>query len=482
MERNLGNWGCQCSAVQSSEVVLSGRNLSDRSAARMVRSFMFMVCLLMVFSVLPATRAWAQPDVVLDNFNVIPDSENSFSTLVADPWGNLYGTAAQGGAFGFGTVFVLCAPGTTQPVPCQVGHGPWAEFVLYSFMGPGANDGANPRSTLIFGGNYAGRDFTLYGTTYNGGNPATCAGVGCGTVFELCAPALVGGCGNAGWVEHVLHQFAGVRDGAHPFGGVIADKANYLYGTTVYGGGFGKCLVGAVNEYCGTVFKMKHNAAWVFAEAPIHRFKGAAVDGAEPTAALCCNTNGGIAVLYGTTFIGGKNNAGTVFQVANAPGYAEAVLYNFCSAVGCTDGANPYAPVIFDAAGNMYGTTFNGGIAGGCGGQGCGTIFNLGVLPAPIWNFLGTTDGAHPTAGLTLNAGVLYGTTLEGGVPAGLGTIYQFPLPFGPDLVRWSFVGAPGDGANPFGGVIFDPPVPGGFLYGTTLDAGGLGFGVAYLE
>src|SRR5208282_5235117 len=102
-------------------------------------------------------------------FNVAPDSENSFSTLVSDKFGNLYGTAAEGGASGFGTVFVLCAPASVAPIPCNTPHGPFQEFVLYSFTGPGFGDGANPYSTLIFGGNYAGRAFTLYGTTYNGG-------------------------------------------------------------------------------------------------------------------------------------------------------------------------------------------------------------------------------------------------------------------------------------------------------------------------
>jgi uncharacterized repeat protein (TIGR03803 family) len=442
-----------------------------------------------LFALTIVPRAWAQPDTDLYNFAPGADSENSTSTLLADKFGNLYGTAPQGGAFGFGTVFIMCAPGINIPAPC-VGAPNWQEFVLYNFKGPGAGDGANPHSTLIFGGNYAGRGFTLYGTTYNGGNANSCGGTGCGTVFQLCAPAGVGGCGGAGWAESVLHQFLGVKDGAHPFAGVITDKANNLYGTTVYGGAKGVCASGGVNLFCGTVFKMHHNNVWVYAEAVIHRFAGAPTDGANPYAALCCNTINGIATLYGTTFIGGANNLGTVFKVANVAGYPEAVLYNFCSAGGCTDGANPYADVIFDANGQMYGTTFHGGIAGGCGGPGCGTVFKLAALPVPLYSFFGAPDGANPTAGLMLSANILYGTTFYGGIPAscggpGCGTVFQEPVGGGPDFVRYSFTGSailPFDGANPYGGVIFDPAVPGGLLYGTTHEAGQFGFGIVYSE
>jgi uncharacterized repeat protein (TIGR03803 family) len=478
MRRNTQNSICQFSAIPA----------SSQTARTSARSLSFLGCMIIAtFVVMLAPRAWSQPDTVLHNFAPAPDSDNSTSTLVADQFGNLYGTASEGGANQLGTVFVLCAPGAVAPPPCAAGIPPWTEFILYSFKGPGVGDGANPYSTLIFGGNYAGRALTLYGTTYNGGNPNTCQGQGCGTVFELCAPAVVGGCGGAAWTENVLWRFAGNKDGSHPFAGVIADKANFLYGTTVYGGAKGVCKVGGVNVFCGTVFKMKHNAAWVFTEAPIHRFKGAPVDGANPYAAPCCNSNFAIPTLYGTTLNGGAKNEGSVFQVANAPGFAEALLYNFCSVAGCTDGANPYASVTFDANANMYGTTYHGGTLGGCGGPGCGTIFKLSALPIPLYNFVGAPDGANPTAGLTFNAGILYGTTYDGGIPggcggAGCGTVYKFTLPGGPEVVRWRFNGGPFDGANPWGGVIFDPLVPGGFLYGTTLDAGQFGFGIAYSE
>lgn len=444
--------------------------MSGGMSGKPVRLLAFLSCmfaLLFGLTLLPP-RAFAA-DTVLWTFNPPPDGDTSASTFVADRFGNLYGTSSQGGASRLGTVFVLCAPGTTAPAPCLAGHAPWQEFVLHSFKGVGFADGANPYSTLIFGGNYAGRAFTLYGTTYNGGNDS-CPTAGCGTVFELCAPAAVGGCGGAGWVENVVWRFTGGRDGAHPYGGVIKDKANFLYGTTVYGGG-------ACN--CGTVFKLKRNAAWAFNEIlpPIHSFTGAP-DGAYPYAALCCNSDFAIPFLYGTSYKGGGPNAGTVLRVKNAPGYPEVILYPFCSVAGCKDGANPYGNVIFDAAGAMYGTTTYGGIPAGCGGTGCGTVFKLGALPVPLYSFLGSPDGAMPVSGLTLDAAHnLYGTTVSGGA-AGDGTVFELPGAVGPDILPHSFA-AGFDGAGPNGGVMFDAPFP-GELYGTTAFGGGPGFGVAY--
>ena len=445
--------------------------VSGRLSGKPARMLAFLGCMFAVLSALTllAPTVFAA-DTMLWTFNPPPDADTSASTLVADRFGNLYGTSSQGGASNLGTVFVLCAPGTTAPAPCLAGHPPWQEFVLYSFQGVGVADGANPYSTLIFGGNYAGRAFTLYGTTFNGGSDFCPGGGGCGTVFQLCAPAAVGGCGGAGWIEKVLWRFTSGKDGANPYGGVIEDKANFLYGTTVYGGG-------ACN--CGTVFKLKHNAAWVFNEIlpPIHRFTGPP-DGAYPYAALCCNSIFAIPTLYGTTGQGGGPNSGTVFRVKNVPAYPEAVLYNFCSVPGCKDGANPYGNVIFDAGGNMYGTTAYGGIPGSCGGPGCGTVFKLAALPIPLYSFFGSPDGALPVTGLTFDsAGNLYGTTVMGGA-TGNGTVFALPGAAPPDILLHSFAGG-FDGAGPNGGVVFDAPFP-GELYGVTAFGGGPGFGIAY--
>src|SRR5689334_2221009 len=114
--------------------------------------------------------AWA--DTVLHNFSGSPaDGAYSYSTPIYDQYGNLYGTTNTGGVYGYGTVWVMCAPGVSGPdlFPCTASLANWTQYVLYSFKGFPANDGANPYSTLVFNGLYAGRAFTLYGTTYNGG-------------------------------------------------------------------------------------------------------------------------------------------------------------------------------------------------------------------------------------------------------------------------------------------------------------------------
>jgi uncharacterized repeat protein (TIGR03803 family) len=438
-----------------------------------------------------ANRAWAG-DTVLHNFVGSPDGINSFSTPINDKYGNLYGTTRQGGAHGYGTVFVLCAPGVAGPdlYPCTAALPTWKEFVLYNFRGLPSSDGANPYGPLVFNGLYAGRAFTLYGTTYNGGNANTCptkgSVVGCGTVFEVCAPSNFGGCGGFdAWQEHVLHRFAGGKDGAHPFAGLITDKASDLFGTTVYGGALGSCVVGSGNLFCGTVFKLKGQSPWNFPETILHRFKGGVTDGANPYATLCCNTIFAVPYLYGTALHGGSHSAGVVFRVKNTSPFPSTILYNFCSVSGCLDGANPYADVIFDGSGNLYGTTFKGGSSG------VGVAYEL--TPAgPPWNetvlytFLGgSTDGANPAAGLRFdNAGNLYGTTLSGGPGCGgtCGTVFEL-TPAGPpwsETVLYSFVGGAADGANPWAGVTYDPPVSGTILFGATVNAGASSDGIIY--
>jgi uncharacterized repeat protein (TIGR03803 family) len=434
----------------------------------------------MVLSFAPKAGA----DTVLHNFAGGPtDGDRALGTPVHDKFGNLYGVTSVGGTHGHGVVWVLCVLGAAGPWPCNTAL-PMTEYVLYNFKGVASSDGASPRGTLIFNSLYAGRDFTLYGTTYSGGNPSTCGGAGCGTVFELCAPSNFGGCGGINiWKEHVLHSFTGGSDGANPFGGVITDKASDLFGTTVYGGGLGNCLVGGTNDYCGTVFELKGQNPWTFPETILHRFKGGASDGANPYDALCCNTIFAIPYLYGTTFIGGPSNLGTVFKVKNAGAYPETVLHSFA---GTPDGAEPYASVIFDASGNLYGTASAGGV------NGKGSAFELTAplltIEVPLYDFCalaGCTDGALPASGLVFDAsGNLYGTTYDGGIAGCTGTcgiVYELS-PAGPpwhETPLWSFLGGT-DGWNPFAGVIFDPPVSATNLYGATRFGGTSSDGAVY--
>ena len=127
--------------------------------------------------------------------------------------------------------------------------------------------------------------------------------------------------------------------------------------------------------------------------------------------------------LYGTTFEGGALNQGTVFKLTpNADGrWRESVLHSFCSRTNCGDGARPYAVLVFDLAGNLYGTTVAGGDQGCYQGGGCGVVFKLtpnskgGWNERVLWTF-GDRPGANPGAGLIFDpAGNLYGTSYGDG-------------------------------------------------------------------
>jgi uncharacterized repeat protein (TIGR03803 family) len=352
-----------------------------------------------------------------------------YAGLVFDALGNLYGTTETGGSYGYGAVFEL-TPGQ---------GGTWTETVLYSF-GPGITGGRYPYGTLIFdtSGN-------LYGTTYGGG------GCGYGTVFELMPD------GNGGWTEKALHNFMNNhKDGIHPYAGVVLDAAGNLYGATYSGG----------PSELGTVFELtaKGNGKW--SEHILHSFAG--TDGANPYASLILDASGN---LYGTTWSGGAQGVGAVFQVAPSSNvsWPETVLYSFAN--NGIDGMNPRGNLVFDGSGNLYGTTFNGG------SNGVGSAFELKKgndtwFESVLFNFANDGEaGYNPADGLTFSLGNLYGTATAGGVGA-YGTVFQL----GPttEMESWSEIVLYGfssgaDGANPYAGVIFDGL---GNLYGTTTSGG----------
>jgi uncharacterized repeat protein (TIGR03803 family) len=250
-----------------------------------------------------------------------------------DATGNLYGTTGFGGASNAGTVFKLDPSGN--------------KTVLYSFKG--GSDGDVPVAGLIM--DAAGN---LYGTTEDGGS-SNCS-FGCGIVFEL-DPA-----GN----ETVLHSFTGSPgDGGRPVAGLIMDTAGNLYGTTAEGGS-GTCTVinGIPVSGCGTVFKLDPAGN----ETVLHSFTGGS-DGIQALAALLMDAAGN---LYSTTELGGSFGSGIVFKLD--PSGNETLLHTF---TGGNDGAAPlFASLIMDTAGNLYGTTQNGGGSSNCT-VGCGTVFKL---------------------------------------------------------------------------------------------------------
>jgi len=342
--------------------------------------------------------------------------------MIFDAAGNLYGTTFKGGADDYGVVFKL--------KPNR--NGTWTESVLHSFAGA---DGANPAAGLVF--DAAG---DLYGTTAFGGAD------GVGTIFELKPNP------NGTWAESVLYSFTGGADGREPSAGLIFDAAGNLYGTTLEGGTIGY----------GVVFKLAPNADGTWTESVLHSFTDA--DGGFPQAGLIFDTAGN---LYGTTLEGGglAGSYGVVFKLAPNPDgtWTESVLHSF----GGPDGGQVDAGLIFDAVGNVYGTTSDGGSTV-CPG-GCGVVFKLAPNRGGTWtesvlhSFIGT-DGEGPAAGLIFDAaGNLYGTTNLGG-PHGDGVVFKLM----PTLRGWTervILSFGGLGSNPLASVIFDSA---GNLYGTT--------------
>jgi uncharacterized repeat protein (TIGR03803 family) len=362
------------------------------------------------------------------------------AALVADSAGNLYGTtdfseADSCGKYGCGAVFKLTL----------LSGGTWSYSVIHRFHG---QDGQRPTASLIFDA-----QGNLYGTTYLGGPD------GLGTVFEL-SPS-----GNK-WEEKVLHSFTGSGDAEAPLNALVFDSNGNLYGDTEYGGANGK----------GAVFELKPSGS-KWKESVIYSFTGGD-DGTAGDANLVIDAAGN---LYGTAGAGGAFNQGVVFELTpSAQGWTETVLYTF---TGGTDGGDPAGGVIFDSAGNLYGTTQLGGLSSCEGGSGCGTVFEL--TPANgNWTFnvlhtFGGADGTSPYASMIFDAaGNLYGTTQNG--IGNYGVVFKLSLSGNgwTEIVLHAFERK--DGMYPYGGVILDQQ---GIVYGAAAYGGvgpNIGYGVLF--
>jgi uncharacterized repeat protein (TIGR03803 family) len=248
---------------------------------------------------------------VLHSFTGSPDGHGPATGVIRDAAGNLFGTTYLGGTFDQGTVYKVDANAN--------------ETVLYSFTG--GTDGANPVGGLVE--DAAGN---LYGTTYNGG-----ASNSNGTVFKLDLSGTL----------TVLHTFAGSPDCGNPFATMIRDKFGNLYGSTFYGG--------TIDNGC--LFKVAPSGR----ETVLYSFNPVP-DGGNPTG-LVQDASGN---LYGTTNVGGSGESGIVFKVDKTG--KETILYTF---TGASDGAAPYAGLIRDSAGHLYGTTASAGAFN------LGTVFEL---------------------------------------------------------------------------------------------------------
>jgi uncharacterized repeat protein (TIGR03803 family) len=363
------------------------------------------------------------------------DGANPEGNLIPDASGDLFGTTTAGGLDGDGTVFEIT----------KTKHGyDSAPTTLAGFTGA---DGAQPYGSLI-----ADAAGNLFGTASAGGADND------GTVFEIAKT-------RRGYASAptTLVSFTGANAG-DPFGSLIADAAGDLFGTTYSGGA----------DNGGTVFEIaKTKGGYASAPTTLVSFTGA--DGADPIGSLIADAAGD---LFGTTSDLSANGYGTVFEIAKTKGGYASAPTTLVSFTG-DDGDQPYGSLIADAAGDLFGTTFEGGA------DGFGTVFeikktNSGYANAPaiLVSFTGA-DGANPFGDLLADAaGNLFGTTEAGGAD-GQGTVIEIAKTKGgyahapTSLV--TFTGA--DGGNPSGSLIADAA---GDLFGTTYANGPNGDGTVF--
>jgi len=384
--------------------------------------------------------AWAASHgEIVYSFAGLGDGGDPATSLTFDAKGNAYGTTVNGGsAGGFGTVFELK----------RVVGGKFQESVLYSFSG-GA-DGKNPYGGVVF--DAAGN---LYGVTVAGGTGGFCSGDGCGVVFQLI--------NNGGsWSEKVLYNFTGGNDGFGPGGGVVFDAAGNLYGTTPDGGKFG---VGVVYELSPQTGKF----------TVIHAFTGGNDGAVGSLGSLLLAPDGN---FYGVSELGGANGAGTVFRLSPIVGgtWKFTSIYSFG---GQPDAGFPYGGLITDGKGNFYGTTYYGGA------NGVGAVYRLDLTKkkeSVIYDFQEGNDGGYPTSTLVFDAvGNMWGTTSMGGFAAcDCGTVFELSPVRGGDA--WSetilhrFKEKP-DGGYPYYGLTADPH---GNLFSTTASGGADEAGIVF--
>jgi len=390
---------------------------------------------------------------VIYSFTGTSDGAEPLSDLTFDAEGNLYGTTAGGGTYGYGTVFEIK----------HTGDG-WEEEVLYSFTG--GSDGAWPATGVIFdsagslygvtaGDNYdntPGNVFRLapspdgswtesvlysygYGVDYlqpqsdlviDSRGRLFGASAYEGLVFEL-EPKPKGG-----WKEITLYTFQGPPDGALGSSSPVAlDSSGNVWGTAT-AGGTGSCHCSLYTGGCGIVYELTHGSGGKWTENIVYNFVRGGGNAVTPS--------GGFALvndshMLGTSVAGG-DGLGTIFELKKSKkGWEQGVLYSFYgSYYHGPDGDLPVGRLETDSAGALLGVTEYGGK------NGLGTLFELGPPTTAGWtekvlhSFAGGSDGSYPQAGVVVDSqGHLYGTTSEGGAGTacgsyGCGTVYEITV------------------------------------------------------
>jgi uncharacterized repeat protein (TIGR03803 family) len=438
-----------CSISFSSATPLERSNLMIRNkyGAAMGKALAHVLVTFIVVLLLASGAGAAGKYKTLYTFKGGADGVGANAGLAFDQAGNLYGTTAFGGHFndpnnrGNGIVFKLTRR-----------NGGWRKTELHAFDWDG-KDGILPFAGVILDplGN-------VYGTTYYGGAYGDNYG-GCGCVFKL-APNPDGS-----WTESLLYSFDGAN-GCLPVSGLTFDAAGNLFGATEYGG--------SLND--GTIFKLAPNPDGTWSESMLYSFSGG--DGFGPAAGLIFDAAGS---LYSTTAGGGVSGYGVVFELIPNPDgtWSDTVLHSFPT--DSLDGYLPYASPIFDSAASLYGTTAYGGDTR-CS-DGCGVIFKLTPNRDGSWTekvlhrFTDGTHGEHSMASLIFDqAGNLYGTASGGAY--GYGVVFKLTRSSDGkwrEQVLHAFRDHPG--ASPGGGLIFDAA---GNLYGTTSGDGTTTFGSVF--
>ena len=400
------------------------------------KTFQIGVCAVLILLVSTTTFAGDSPsatELFLHTFTGGADGSVPDGPLTLAGNGTFYGSTFFGGTANDGVVFKLSRTATGT-----------RETVVYNFQG-GFSDVQNPSGRLL-----VTKDGTIFGTAAGGEQ-------GYGAVYKLTPSGTT-------YTETILHVF-GVGE-APINAGVIVDYAGNLYGETAGGGQFGY----------GTIYELQRTSTG-YRYLLLYSFHQN--EGDFPSGGLTFDQAGN---LYGTTNAGGAALLGTIFELLHGSNgtWTESTLYTF---QGTSDGMFPDGGVVFDASGNLFGTTANGGEPSCAKGLGCGEVYELspsgGVWTKTVLHlFTDTPDGSAPDAGLAIDRfGNLFGTTNNGGT-AGTGALFEVS----PTSIGWtktvlhSFT----DGAD--GGFLTSPVTLDlkGNIFGVASSGGVGGYGVAF--